>query len=73
MTFKLWRGLCGGYLHALVQAVYLKGTIMCWEGWTRLFQSMFYIPGYLPKPEAIIEGIVKLLMSTEEAKHSDKH
>jgi len=31
-----------------------------------------YIPGCSPKPEAIIDGIVKLLTSSKEAKPNDK-
>lgn len=31
-----------------------------------------YIPGCSPKPEAIIDGIVKLLKSAKEAKPNDK-
>jgi len=32
-----------------------------------------YIPGCPPKPEAIIDGIVKLLKSAKEAKPNGKH
>jgi len=32
-----------------------------------------YIPGCPPKPEAIIDGIVKLLDSAKEAKPNGKH
>ncbi|MEM3461852.1 MAG: NADH-quinone oxidoreductase subunit B family protein [Candidatus Bathyarchaeia archaeon] len=32
-----------------------------------------YIPGCPPKPEAIIDGILKLLNSIREARHVDKH
>lgn len=32
-----------------------------------------YIPGCPPKPEAMIDGIVKLLKSAKEAKPNGKH
>jgi NADH:ubiquinone oxidoreductase subunit B-like Fe-S oxidoreductase len=32
-----------------------------------------YIPGCPPKPEALIDGIVKLLKSPKEANPNDKH
>jgi ech hydrogenase subunit C len=32
-----------------------------------------YIPGCPPKPEAIIDGIIKLLNLIREEEHADKH
>ncbi|MGB9778619.1 MAG: NADH-quinone oxidoreductase subunit B, partial [Candidatus Bathyarchaeales archaeon] len=32
-----------------------------------------YIPGCPPKPEAIIDGIIKLLESIKEVKHVSEH
>jgi len=49
-----------------------EGNYNVLGGVDRVIPVDIYIPGCPPKPEAIIDGIVKLLKSAKETKHNEK-
>ncbi len=49
-----------------------EGNYNVLGGVDKIIPVAVYIPGCPPKPEAMIDGIVKLLKSAKEAKPNDK-
>lgn len=49
-----------------------EGNYSVFGGVDKVIPVDVYVPGCPPKPEAMIDGIVKLLKSAKEAKPNDK-